>query len=43
MNPEDCIVGKCDRCNKDKITVVADGYFVGWLCEDYFKFVHAID
>ena len=40
---DECKTGKCDRCHKKNVEVVADGYTVGFLCGDCYKFVYAID
>lgn len=40
---EECKIGKCDRCNKNNVKVVADGYIIGFLCEGCYKHVYAIN
>ncbi len=42
MLEDECKIGYCERCNKKDVKVIADGYFVGFLCGECFKFVHGI-
>lgn len=42
LNPEECKTGECERCNTEDVLVVADGYFMGFICEKCFEFVHGI-
>lgn len=43
MFADEMKVGQCERCNKKKVPVIACGYYIGFLCGDCYKVIHAID